>query len=295
MRPWICLMMVAVTGFVQNAAFAQEALKSLDECEYVPASWADGDSFQIRTKSKEVMTIRLYGVDCVEWHVNDRTDAKRLSEQRRYFGISSLGGSPQSSIETAKGFGKTASKRVEELLRTPFTVYTSFADARGDGKHPRVYAFVKLSDGRDLARVLVEEGLARAFGVHRETPNGDSRAEYRELLRDLELQAAKMGRGIWKHTDWNALPTERREQRQEDADLDLATSQSSVAPGVRVDPNTAARDELLKLPGVGEVMANRIIESRPYGKLDDLLNVPGIGAARLEKLKPYFEIRGQPR
>jgi hypothetical protein len=48
---------------------------------------ADEDSFQIQTPEGQEHTIRLYGADCIEWHVSDDSDARRLRAQRRYFGI----------------------------------------------------------------------------------------------------------------------------------------------------------------------------------------------------------------
>lgn len=46
----------------------------------------------------------------------------------------------------------------------------------------------------------------------------------------------------------------------------------------------------MQLPGIGEEMANRIIEGRPYAKKSDLLNVPGIGPKMLEKLAPFLAL-----
>ena len=54
---------------------------------------------------------------------------------------------------------------------------------------------------------------------------------------------------------------------------------------VRVDVNTASAQLLTTLPGVGPVTAQRILEGRPYHRLEDLLRVPGIGPARLEALR----------
>jgi competence protein ComEA len=63
----------------------------------------------------------------------------------------------------------------------------------------------------------------------------------------------------------------------------------------RLDPNIAPRDELMTVPGIGEVMANRIIENRPYATLEDLRKVPGIGEKTLESLRESFLISGDEK
>ncbi len=280
----ILIWLVVLAGVLSAA----EPLTTVDNCRLVPTDWADGDSFLVRTPDGAEHTVRLYGVDCIEWHVTDTTDARRLRAQRRYFGISGHGGSPRASIDAAKQLGEAAGRFTRRQLAEPFTLHTSFADARGDGKHKRIYGFVTTAAGRDLAAELVRHGLARAFGVYRETPGGGHADHCREELGDLELQAAKRGAGVWELTDWNQLPSERQLERDEEAALELATDAgSSLAPG-SIDPNRAARDELMRLPGIGEVTANRIIEHRPYGSPDELTRVPGIGAKTLERIRPYL-------
>lgn len=266
-----------------------EPLTTLKNCKLVNTDWADGDSFQIETEKGERHTIRLYGADCIEWHVTDETDARRLRAQRRYFGISQFGGSPQTSIEAAKELGKSASEETIKALSKPFTVHTAFSDARGDGKHKRVYGFITTSDGQDLSERLVRIGLARAFGVYRETPTGKSGDEYQAFLQDVELQAAKKSVGAWAKTNWDLLPEERQAERQEKDELGIAVAAAKLKVGDKINPNTAARDQLMLLPGVGEVTANRIIEARPFTKNEDLLNVEGIGPATLKKLAPFLE------
>lgn len=270
---------------------AEQELTKLPRCTLVATEWADGDSFLIRTTAGAEHTIRLYGADCFEWHVGDESDARRLRAQRRYFGISEFGGSPRASIDAAKALGKSAAEEVAAALAKPFTVHTAFRDALGDGRHPRIYAFVTTSGGEDLAERLVRLGLARAFGVRRESPTGRKADDYGDYLRDVELQAAKRGIGAWAKTDWNRLPQERQAERQENADLNLATAAEKIQPGVKINPNSASRDQLMMLPGVGEVTANRIIEARPFAKAEDLLEVEGIGRKTLQRLTPFLEFR----
>ena len=62
-------------------------------------------------------------------------------------------------------------------------------------------------------------------------------------------------------------------------------------PDRLIDVNSASLKELESLPGIGPVIAKRIIEGRPYLSVDDLLRVKGIGAKRLEEIRPYVTMR----
>jgi len=153
----------------------------------------------------------------------------------------------------------------------------------------------RAADGADWLSLEphLKAGLARAFGVYREAPDGSPHDEDEESLRDLELQAAKRGAGVWAATDWEALPAERREQRRDEADLHLATKTPSLPADTTIDLNTAARDDLMKLPGIGEMLANRIIESRPFRSVDQLGKVPGIGPVTVERIRPHVTVASQ--
>lgn len=61
--------------------------------------------------------------------------------------------------------------------------------------------------------------------------------------------------------------------------------------GKLVNINTASLQDLETLPGVGPVIAQKIIDGRPYGALEDLMNVDRIGQATFDKLKDLITVR----
>ena len=60
-----------------------------------------------------------------------------------------------------------------------------------------------------------------------------------------------------------------------------------------ININKASLSELQNIPGIGEKKAGAIVDYRnqhgSFTKIDDLLNVKGIGEKMLEKMKPYIE------
>ena len=65
-------------------------------------------------------------------------------------------------------------------------------------------------------------------------------------------------------------------------------------PGETIDPNVAGEVDLDRLPGVGAARAARIVREReengPFGSVEDLARVSGIGPASIERLRPFLRI-----
>jgi competence protein ComEA len=67
-----------------------------------------------------------------------------------------------------------------------------------------------------------------------------------------------------------------------------------AAASVIVNLNTASASDFEALPGIGPKTAARIIEFRqkngPFKKIEELMNVPGIGEKNFLKLKPQLTV-----
>lgn len=83
-----------------------------------------------------------------------------------------------------------------------------------------------------------------------------------------------------------------------------STSSASTAPrGEKsapvarfpIDLNTATAEQLEAIPGIGPVLAQRIVDYRRtngrFNSIDELLEVSGIGQKRLENMRPYVTVK----
>lgn len=80
------------------------------------------------------------------------------------------------------------------------------------------------------------------------------------------------------------------------APLDASSSifvpsrQVNSPTGTRVSLNNASLAELDTLPGIGPALAQRIVAARPFNRVDDLLDVSGIGERTLENVRPLVTL-----
>lgn len=74
----------------------------------------------------------------------------------------------------------------------------------------------------------------------------------------------------------------------------FAGDDKSYAGTFVLDPNSAPADSLELLPGIGPVLADRIVEYRNHRRFEtalDIINVPGIGPRLYQRISPYLRVR----
>lgn len=144
------------------------------------------------------------------------------------------------------------------------------------------------------ASCRVEEAIAAAGGM---TENADSeRVNLVRKVRDgMQIRvpvqkAARTSRTQRKSAQAKSGLGESASKKYGSAKAGSGRN-SSMMQSVRI--NSASAGELQQLPGIGPALAQRIVETRSRGRFtsaDDLLRVPGIGKAKLAKLRNYVEV-----
>jgi competence protein ComEA len=282
----------------------------LNNCRLIANPANDGDSFHVNTGAREYI-FRLYLVDAPE---TDEMVPKRLVDQAKYFGITV----PQ-AIEVCLA----AKEFTRQKLSEPFTVFTRMSDAICQSRIERFYAFVQTKEG-DLGEQLARNGLARVYGYKAAPPGLKSSRTELQKLQLLEAEARQERIGGWgagagrsdvraqalqsfsafipgKNLEPRATPLPASFSRILPTGARSVSARTVVQPPAtkshlkeklplgRIDINTATEKELTTVPGIGHVIAARIIAARPFRSADDLKRVSGIGDKKYAEMRPYFQ------
>ena len=287
-------------------SFAHAPWVTLQGGHYLIKRPNDGDSFHVSVEGHEYI-FRLYFVDAPETSAEFRD---RVEEQAKYFGV---------TVDQVLEVGDLAKQFTREKLTEPFLVRTCWEDAGGRSRMQRFYAFAQTRTG-DLGEQLVENGLARSHPATAKPEGLTSAASEWQKLIALEQKAKREKVGGWGANE-NRMAI-RAQQPESEKGIDpfdkffhpagevpaavaAATSATSASvaslPSEETTPttlasvqsklnvNAASLAELQNIPGIGPVVAQRIIEARPFKSADDLQRVKGIGAGkRYEKIRPFF-------
>ena len=159
--------------------------------------------------------------------------------------------------------------------------------------------------GTEATAILTLSGaLALGLGVrqlqgHPAAPAADLFAEADAEWAALDSLADQAG-GVAAHADLGGLAADVLPAEAVTipttgyADAPARPRRSSANNPVRMNLNTADAALLQRLPRIGPALAGRIIAYRqnvgPFRRVEDVVNVRGIGDKTLEKIAPYLYV-----
>lgn len=217
----------------------------------------------MQPKAKKIIFIAVLLTGCIITNlISTNDEAKTLP-------VSSLPQSAQGAVASKAAQAKTVRVQVSGAVLEP-GIYDVPASCR------------------------VEEAIAAAGGM---TENADSeRVNLVRKVRDgMQIRVPVQ----------KAAQTNRTQRKNAQAKSGLGASTTKKSSSTRagteknnsavqiVRINSASASELQQLPGIGPALAKRIVETRSGGRFtsaEDLLRVPGIGKAKLAKLRNYVEV-----
>jgi competence protein ComEA len=197
--------------------------------------------------------------------------------------------SPTPSLDVRAGDDADARPAAARATAQRATVYVA-----GAVVHPGVYALA--SDARALDAVTKAGGFAHdadtvAVNLAAHVTDGDEIAVPRIGDPAPDATASAHHRAGRRSTKHSHRGRHRRAPRR-DAGDETAANDALPQP---IDLNTADAATLATIPGVGETLAERIVEFRevngPYPTVDALADVSGITASRFDAIASYLTVR----
>lgn len=188
---------------------------------------------------------------------------------------------PQQREENVLEIEQQAMQMEEAAAEAKITVYVSGAVAK-PGLH-EIAPGSRAVDAIEAAGGMTEEANKDRVNLAKICKDGMQVNVPR--LNAKELRKLKQAQNVYIADDANAV--------------DNAVQPANYAPVVQQDNggkvrlNSATIEELEELPGVGEVTAQRIVEYRNlhgFNKIEDIMNVKGIGQAKFNKMRPYLDL-----
>lgn len=115
----------------------------------------------------------------------------------------------------------------------------------------------------------------------------------KSLITILAITAAGMCVLLGIFIGRNLLPTYYFRPHTQ---ADIPQSQTEPVETGKININTATKEELMQLPGIGETTADNIISYREehgsFGSVEDLLEIRGIGYGTLNNIRNYITTGG---
>lgn len=160
--------------------------------------------------------------------------------------------------------------KTEKMVSSMETQCESYVSVSGMVKNPGVVAFAE--------NERVKDAIERAGGFSEDADQTAlNLAEFLEDGSEIYVPSKEETKEVKKYSSSSKT---------------TAGSKYVASKTNKMNINTAEKYQLMALPGIGEALAERIIEYRSttrFNTIEDIKNVSGIGDVRFNNIKDYIE------
>lgn len=183
--------------------------------------------------------------------------AKKTDAQKSVAALVDINNATQKELEDIKGVGPASSKKI--IAGRP---YKSVGELSKAGLSAKAVEAMK---------PFVTVGKAQAAPVKAKAAKAATRvtAPVSEAVTDL-TKTTKDVKATAKST---------------------SAASAKLAPGTKINMNTADQATLEKLPEIGPVKAKAIVDGRPYKAVEDVMKVSGIKGKTFDAIKDFIVVR----
>jgi competence protein ComEA len=183
--------------------------------------------------------------------------AKKADTQKSIAGLVDINNATQKELEGIKGIGAATAKKI--IAGRP---YKSVDELSKAGIKPKTI---------DAMKPFVTVGTAQAVPVTETATKAVTKATAPISAAPTDLTNA----------------TKKVKTTAKSA----STAATKLAPGTKININTADQATIEKLPEIGPVKAKAIIAGRPYKSIEDVMKVSGIKEKTFNAIKDYVTVQ----
>jgi len=152
------------------------------------------------------------------------------------------------------------------------------------GKFNQSFGFTKTESRVILFLVLA---FISGIGIKIYKSNFESEKKFDYTALDSEFTARSL---IAAESD----SSKSDRMKNKDGSTRIKSNDLTIIPPYIIDLNKATKEELTGLPGIGDVIAERIInykkENGPFTSVETLMKIKGIGKKKFEKVAPFITV-----
>jgi len=188
----------------------------------------------------------------------------------------------EKELEEIKGVGPATAKKI--IASRPYKSVDDLKKAKiPDKTIESMKPYVKVGAAPVAAKPTAEAkptAAAKAVAETKQATTAKPATVPKEAVKAAPVPAAS-----------SKTPAETKAAKAPAKVKDKEAPAVKLAPGQKVNINTATKEELEALPEVGPVKAQAIIEGRPYKAPEDVMKIKGIKEGTFSKIKDYITVR----